>query len=40
MTHTPRRAAFLRPATEGSAHFRVQRRDRAGSVLHEYHLVA
>ena len=46
-THRPHRAlnqaAPLRPLP-GSAtdldHFRVQRRDRAGGILHEYHLVA
>ena len=45
--HRPHRAlkqaAPLRPLPDGVAdldHFRVQRRDRAGSVIHEYHLVA
>jgi putative transposase len=44
-THRPHRtlkqAAPLRPLPDGVSdldHFRVQRRDRAGSVLHEYHL--
>jgi len=46
-THRPHRtlkqAAPLRPLPDGVSdldHFRVQRRDRAGGVLHEYHLVA
>ena len=46
-THRPHRtlkqAAPLRPLPDGVTdldHFRVQRRDRAGGVLHEYHLVA
>jgi hypothetical protein len=46
-THRPHRtlnqAAPLRPLPDSVAsldHFRVQRRDRAGSVRHEYHLVA
>jgi len=44
-THQPHRTlkqtAPLRPVPDGVTdpdHFRVQRRDRAGSVLHEYHL--
>jgi putative transposase len=46
-THRPHRtlqqAAPLRPPPEGAAdldQFRVQRRDRAGGVIHEYRLVA
>jgi hypothetical protein len=46
-THRPHRtlnqAAPLRPLPDGVAsldHFRVRRRDRAGSVIHEYRLVA
>ena len=46
-THRPHRtlkqAAPLRPLSDGVTdldHFRVQRRDRAGGVLHEYDLVA
>ena len=46
-THRPHRtlkqAAPLRPLPEGVAdldQFRVQRRDRAGGVIHEYRLVA
>ena len=46
-THRPHRAlnqaASLRPLPDNVTdldHFRVQRRDRAGGVLHEYHLVA
>jgi transposase InsO family protein len=46
-THRPHRtlnqAAPLRPLSDGVAnpdHFRVQRRDRAGGVIHEYRLVA
>ena len=46
-THRPHRtlkqAAPLRPLPDGVAdldHFRVQRRDRAGGVIHEYRLVA
>jgi putative transposase len=46
-THRPQRtlkqAAPLRPLPDGGTdldHFRVQRRDRAGSVIHEYRLVA
>jgi len=46
-THRPhrtlRQAAPLRPLPDGITdlgHFRVQRRDRAGGVIHEYHLVA
>jgi hypothetical protein len=46
-THRPHRtlkqAAPLRPLPGGitdPAHFRVQRRDRAGGVIHEYRLVA
>ena len=46
-THRPHRtlsqAAPLRPLPDGVIdldHFRVRRRDRAGGVLHEYHLVA
>jgi transposase InsO family protein len=46
-THRPHRtlsqAAPLRPLPVGVIdldHFRVRRRDRAGGVLHEYHLVA
>ena len=46
-THRPHRtlkqAAPLRPLPDGVAdldHFRVQRRDRAGAVIHEYRLVA
>jgi transposase len=46
-THRPhrtlRQAAPLRPLPDGVAdldHFRVRRRDRAGGVIHEYHLVA
>ena len=46
-THRPHRtlnqAAPLRPAPDGVTdldHFRVRRRDRAGGVIHEYHLVA
>ena len=46
-THRPHRtlkqAAPLRPLPDGVTdldHFRVQRRDRADGVLHEYHLVA
>ena len=45
--HRPHRAltqaAPLRPLPDGIAdldHFRVLRRDRAGGVIHEYHLVA
>jgi hypothetical protein len=46
-THRPHRAlnqaAPLRPLPDGVTdldHFRVQRRDRAGGVIHEYRLVA
>jgi transposase InsO family protein len=46
-THRPHRAlnqaAPLRPLPSSVTdldHFRVQRRDRAGGILHEYHLVA
>jgi transposase InsO family protein len=46
-THRPHRtlnqAAPLRPLTDGVSdldQFRVQRRDRAGGVMHEYRLVA
>ena len=46
-THRPHRtlkqAAPLRPLPDGVTdldHFRVRRRDRAGGVIHEYHLVA
>ena len=46
-THRPHRAlsqaAPLRPLPDGITdldHFRVQRRDRTGGVIHEYHLVA
>jgi putative transposase len=46
-THRPHRtlkqAAPLRPLPDGitdPGHLRVQRRDRAGGVIHEYHLVA
>jgi hypothetical protein len=46
-THRPHRAlnqaAPFRPLPDSVTdldHFRVQRRDRAGGVLHEYHLVA
>ena len=46
-THRPHRtlkqAAPLRPLPDGitdPAHFRVQRRDRAGGVIHDYRLVA
>jgi putative transposase len=46
-THRPHRtlnqAAPLRPLPDGITdldHFRVLRRDRAGGVIHEYHLVA
>ena len=46
-THRPQRtlgqAAPLRPLPDGIAdldQFRVQRRDRAGGVIHEYRLVA
>ena len=46
-THRPHRAlnqaAPFRPLPDGVTdldHFRVRRRDRAGGVLHEYHLVA
>ena len=46
-THRPHRTlnqtAPLRPAPDGVTdpdHFRVRRRDRAGGVIHEYHLVA
>ena len=46
-THRPHRAlnqaAPLRPLPDSVTdldHFRVQRRDRAGGILHEYHLVA
>jgi putative transposase len=46
-THRPHRAlkqaAPLRPLPDGATnldHFRVQRRDRAGGVIHEYRLVA
>jgi hypothetical protein len=46
-TYRPHRtlnqAAPLRPLSDGVAnpdHFRVQRRDRAGGVIHEYRLVA
>jgi transposase len=46
-THRPHRAlsqaAPLRPLPDGITdldHFRVRRRDRAGGVVHEYHLVA
>jgi transposase InsO family protein len=46
-THRPHRtlnqAAPLRPLPDGTSdldHFRVRRRDRAGGVIHEYHLVA
>ena len=46
-THRPHRAlnqaAPLRPLPDGLIeldHFRVQRRDRAGGVIHEYRLVA
>jgi transposase InsO family protein len=46
-THRPhrtlRQAAPLRPLPDGVTdldHFRLQRRDRAGGILHEYHLVA
>jgi hypothetical protein len=45
--HRPHRtlnqAAPLRPLPDGVSgldHFRVRRRDRAGVVIHEYHLVA
>jgi hypothetical protein len=40
---TPSQAAPLRPLPDGIAdldQFRVQRRDRAGGVIHEYRLVA
>jgi len=47
VTHRPHRAldqaAPLRPLPDGVTdlgHFRVGRRDRAGSVIHEYRLVA
>jgi putative transposase len=46
-THRPHRAlkqaAPFRPLPDGVTdldHFRVRRRDRAGGILHEYHLVA
>ena len=46
-THRPHRtlkqAAPLRPLPDSIAdldHFRVQRRDRAGGVIHEYRMVA
>jgi transposase InsO family protein len=46
-THRPHRtlnqAAPLRPLPDGVTdpdHFRLQRRDRAGGVIHEYRLVA
>ena len=46
-THRPHRAlsqaAPLRPLPDGITdldHFRVQRRDRAGGMIHEYRLVA
>ena len=46
-THRPHRtlsqAAPLRPLPDGVTalnHFRVQRRDRAGGMIHEYRLVA
>ena len=40
---TLNQAAPLRPLQDGVSgldHFRVRRRDRAGVVIHEYHLVA